>query len=142
MVKCRISKAAKQELRALEEAITDDNILVAKELPRAKIERLDFSAKNETGDLLGGIQAYRVNWGMLHVELLYGYEKFRGQGIASMLLDYVEKDARTHRCHLSHLDTFDFQAKDFYLRHGYSIFGVLENAQRPRPFLHEKGPLR
>jgi len=129
-MKCRISKAKKQELKALEEAITEFNILVAKELPRAKIERLDFSAKNESGDLLGGIQAYRVNWGILHVELLYVYESFRGQGIGSMLLDHVEKDARTHRCHLAHLDTFDFQAKDFYLKHGYSIFGVLENAPK------------
>jgi ADP-ribose pyrophosphatase YjhB (NUDIX family) len=25
------------------------------------------------------------------------------------------------------LDTFDFQAKDFYLKHGYDIFGVLGN---------------
>ena len=29
--------------------------------------------------------------------------------------------------YLSHLDTFDFQAKDFYLKHGYEIFGTLEN---------------
>lgn len=25
------------------------------------------------------------------------------------------------------LDTFDFQAKDFYLKHGYEIFGVLKD---------------
>ena len=30
-------------------------------------------------------------------------------------------------CTLSHLDTFDFQAKDFYLTKGYEIFGELEN---------------
>ncbi len=27
---------------------------------------------------------------------------------------------------LIHLDTFDFQAKDFYLKHGYDIFGILD----------------
>lgn len=26
-----------------------------------------------------------------------------------------------------HLDTFDFQAKDFYLKLGYQVFGVLDN---------------
>jgi GNAT superfamily N-acetyltransferase len=69
-----------------------------------------------------------VNWGILHVELLYVYDQYREHGIASMLLEHVEKIARSHRCHLAHLDTFDFQAKNFYLKHGYSIFGVLENA--------------
>jgi len=28
---------------------------------------------------------------------------------------------------LAHLDTFDFQAKDFYIKNSYKIFGVLEN---------------
>lgn len=30
-------------------------------------------------------------------------------------------------CNLVHLDTFDFQAKDFYLKHGYEVFGVLDD---------------
>ena len=45
-------------------------------------------------------------------------------------LKHVEKIAKQNKCHLAHLDTFDFQAKDFYLEHGYSVFGVLENAPK------------
>ena len=112
------------------EAITDYNVRVARELPRAKITRLDFAVENTAGKLLGGIQAYRVNWGILHVELLYVYEDHRGHGIASALLEHVEKIAKANECHLGFLDTFDFQAKDFYLKHGYKIFGVLENAPK------------
>lgn len=33
-------------------------------------------------------------------------------------------------CYLVHLDTFDFQAKDFYLKHGYEIFGVLADCPK------------
>lgn len=124
----KILKASPQELKTLDQAITDFNIQVAPELPRAEIHRLDFSVKNENGELLGGIQAYRVNWGILHVELLYVYDIHRDQGIASMLLYHVEKIAKDHQCYLAHLDTFDFQAKDFYLKQGYAIFGTLENA--------------
>ena len=127
---CQICKAKEKDLKALNEAITDYNIRIAKELPRAEIERLDFVAKSDEGKLFGGIQAYRVNWGILHIELLYVYDSHRGQGIASTLLEYVEKIARDNHCHIAHLDTFDFQAKDFYLKHGYSIFGVLENAPK------------
>lgn len=30
-------------------------------------------------------------------------------------------------CKLIHLDTFDFQAKDFYMKHEYEIFGILDD---------------
>ena len=43
------------------------------------------------------------------------------------LLKEVEKIAINQGCELIHLDTFDFQAKDFYLKYGYEIFGVLED---------------
>ncbi len=47
------------------------------------------------GQLLGGIQSYRVNWGILHVELIYVYDDYRNQGIATMLLNHVEKSLKT-----------------------------------------------
>ena len=126
----QIYEAEEKDIKALDIAITDYNIRIAKELPRAEIKRLDFAAKSDEGELWGGIQAYSVNWGILHVELLYVYDSYRNQGIASFLLEHVEKIARDHHCYLAHLDTFDFQAKDFYLKHSYSIFGVLENAPK------------
>lgn len=122
--------ASPNDLEALDHTITDYNISVAPELSRAELYRLDFSAKNQNGELLGGIQAKWVNWGILEIELLLVFEKYRHQGIASKLLQYVEQHAREHKCHIAHLDTFDFQAKDFYLKHGYSIFGTLENAPK------------
>jgi hypothetical protein len=43
------------------------------------------------------------------------------------LLAKVEKVAKECCVHLPHLDTFDFEAKDFYIKHGYDVFGVLED---------------
>ena len=37
---------------------------------------------------------------------------------------------REKGCHLIHLDTFDFQAKDFYIKHGYEVFGVLDECPK------------
>ncbi|WP_202127900.1 hypothetical protein [Clostridium sp. C2-6-12] len=51
---------------------------------------------------------------------------------AQLILDYncqlsdFEKSVFNH-INLLHLDTFDFQAKDFYLKHGYEVFGVLDD---------------
>jgi len=47
-----------------------------------------------------------------------------------MLLQHVEALAKGSGCYLSQLDTFDFQAQDFYLKHDYIVFGVLENAPK------------
>lgn len=44
-----------------------------------------------------------------------------------MLLNEVEKIAKEKGCKLIHLDTCDFQGKDFYIKHGYETFGVLDN---------------
>lgn len=42
----------------------------------------------------------------------------------------IEKIAKEKGCNLIHLDTFDFQAKDFYIRNGYEVFGVLDDCPR------------
>jgi GNAT superfamily N-acetyltransferase len=58
---------------------------------------------------------------------LWVKEKYRKEGYGSVLLNEVEKIAKEKGCNLVHLDTFDFQAKDFYLKQGYEIFGVLDD---------------
>lgn len=42
-----------------------------------------------------------------------------------MLLTDIEQTVIKHGIELIHLETVDFQALDFYLKHGYEIFGVL-----------------
>lgn len=59
-----------------------------------------------------------------------------------MLLQYVERIAKDQQCHIAHLDTFDFQAKDFYLKQGYSIFGTLENAPKGHCWYYMKKDLK
>jgi GNAT superfamily N-acetyltransferase len=119
-----ISPASQSEQEALDEAITDFNISIAPELPRAVLHRLDFSAKDPKGRFLGGIQAKRVNWGILEIELLFVFERYRHQGITSKLLHYVEQIARQHQCHIAHLDTFDFQAKDLSQQRIYNFWNI------------------
>lgn len=43
------------------------------------------------------------------------------------MLNKIEEEAKEAGVELIHLDTFDFQAKEFYLKHGYEVFGTLEN---------------
>jgi hypothetical protein len=74
--------------------------------------------------IIGGIHAYLYFLkSILHVDHLFVDEKYRGQDFGSLLLAKVEKIAKEYSANLVHLDTFDFQAKDFYLKHRYAVFG-------------------
>ncbi len=121
------SSAAPDEIQKLEEAIASYNLNAAIELPTATMQKWDLVARNQSQELIGGVQAKVVSWGILYIELLYVFEPFRRQGMGSKILKEIEKSAREKGCHLSHLMTLDFQAKDFYLKQGYTIFGTLEN---------------
>ncbi|HAU1962175.1 TPA: GNAT family N-acetyltransferase, partial [Legionella pneumophila] len=42
-------------------------------------------------------------------------------------LEKVEQEAKKHGSLIAQTDTFDWQAKDFYLKFGYEVFGTIEN---------------
>lgn len=87
---------------------------------------LNFHIKNESGRVIAGINSLMYCWGMLYIDVLFVEDSHRGQQLGSLLLKKVETEAKSMGATLSHLDTFDWQAKDFYLKHGYQIFGFLD----------------
>ena len=77
--------------------------------------------------IVAGIISRMYCWNCVYVDTLWVSESQRGNGLGTQLLREVEREAKSKGAYLIHLDTFDFQAKDFYLMHGYNIFGQLEN---------------
>ena len=77
-------------------------------------------------EVVGGILANSY-WGILYIDILWVDEKYRNKGYASTLLSDVERMAKEKNCTISHLSTYDFQAKGFYEKLGYRVFGILED---------------
>jgi GNAT superfamily N-acetyltransferase len=96
-----------------------------KETPLLK----NYVIKDE-GEIIAGINACIYHWGILYVDVLYVNENHRLKKLGSLLLQKVENEAQNMGATLVHLDTFDFQAKDFYIKQGYEVFGVLENRSK------------
>jgi GNAT superfamily N-acetyltransferase len=63
--------------------------------------------------------------GWLRVELLWLPEALRGQGWGRRVMAMVEAEASTRRCLGVRLETASFQARGFYERLGYTVFGTL-----------------
>ncbi len=78
-------------------------------------------------EVIAGICADIYIWKILYISVFFVEEKYRHQGLGTILLNKVENEAKTMGATLVHLDTFDWQAKDFYLKHGYEVFGVLDD---------------
>lgn len=82
---------------------------------------------DEKGNIIAGCLAKMYCWKVIYIDILWIDEQYRKQGLGTKLLKEIERIAAEENCSLIHLDTFDFQAKDFYIKHGYEIFGVLED---------------
>lgn len=76
------------------------------------------------GRLVGGLTGATAR-GFLEIEFFWVEEARRGHGLGSRLLRAAEEEARRRGCHSVHLSTYEFQARPFYERHGFSLFGEL-----------------
>ena len=85
---------------------------------------------DEEGNIIAGCLAIMHCWNVVAVDILWVNEQYRGQRLGSVLLGEVEREAMEKGCHLVHLDTYDFQAKGFYEKNGYSVFGTLEDCPK------------
>lgn len=82
---------------------------------------------DEEDNIIAGINGCFYLRECLYISILFVNEDKRGQGLGRFLLEFMEQEAKKENIQLIHLDTFDFQAKDFYLKYGYEIFGVLDD---------------
>jgi GNAT superfamily N-acetyltransferase len=83
----------------------------------------------ESGDTVGGLWG-RFGFDWLFVELLFVPESLRGNDIGSRLMREAEAAAAKRGCVGVRLDTFGFQARGFYEKLGYEVFGVLDDHPR------------
>ena len=85
-----------------------------------------FFLRGENGEVLGGLLGdIWAAW--LHVEMLAVAAPVRGHGFGKELMKRAEFYAVERGCTDAFLDTFSFQARPFYEKLGYSVFGVLDN---------------
>ena len=73
-------------------------------------------------DVVGGILA-RTSLGLLFVDLVFLPESLRGQQIGTRMLRLVEEEAVRRGCCAAVRYTINFQAPEFYERHGWREFG-------------------
>lgn len=93
------------------------------------------SSGQVVGGLLGGWR-----WGWLYIDQLWIQGSYRERGGGRRLLLAAEAEAIAAGCTDAVLDTFSFQARGFYERHGYHVYATLEGYPpgHRQLFLHKR----
>ena len=93
---------------------------------RSDIQPLIIALDDPEGQVIGGLWG-RTAYDWLFVELLFVPDSLRGRGVGTDLMKRAETEALARGCHSAWLDTFEFQARGFYERLGYTCFGELSD---------------
>jgi GNAT superfamily N-acetyltransferase len=109
-------QAIQDGLKGFNDAITGDG----------GYQRVTLVIRDDQGQVKGGLLGH-IYWQWLYVAILWLHEDIRRMGYGSQLLAQAEEIAMEKGCHSIHLDTMSFQAPDFYLKHGYTIWGQLDD---------------
>lgn len=84
----------------------------------------NFFLKSPRGEWLGGLIG-TIWGGWLHVRYLWIAAAVRGQGHGARLLQAAECYAVERGCVAATLETFSYEARPFYEKQGYEVFGML-----------------
>jgi len=82
--------------------------------------------RDEHDEILGGLYG-KLFYQWMFVDLLTVPDQARGQGMGTRLMQMAEALAQENECVGIYLDTFDFQAPEFYKKLGFSEIGQIDD---------------
>lgn len=94
-------------------------------VPAPEFQGLVIAARDGQ-EIVGGLSG-ETGWQWLHVAQLWVAQSHRNQGIGAQLLQAAEAEALRRGARHVYLETYDFQAREFYERRGYVVFGIHED---------------
>ena len=115
------------DVSADDEAAVHAGLLAFNEVrlgPRGELP-VKFVVRDDAGRVVGGVLGH-TKWKWLYIATLWVAESARGQGFGTQLMEAAEQLARSRGCTDVSLDTFEYQARPFYEKRGYKLFGTLE----------------
>ncbi|WP_078393805.1 GNAT family N-acetyltransferase [Shouchella patagoniensis] len=123
------NEPSKKDKQFIEEALYSFNLDHLPQDLRGRYEEISLFLKDEQGVVHGGILG-EICWNWLEIEYLILDADVRKEGYGSQLLMEIEKIAIAKKCDFIKVDTLSFQALDFYKKHGYHVFGSIDNVGR------------
>lgn len=115
-------KASDRDVMLVKNALYEFNMsAVSDHNPRV----INLFVRDDDNVIYGGLLANC--WGKwVHIDFLWLSDTIRHRGLGSSLLSAAETEAREFGCMGAYLETFTFQARPFYEKHGYQVVGEVK----------------
>ncbi len=84
---------------------------------------IEIVIRNTDGNIIGGLYGRSI-WGTLEIKTFVVDSKFRNNGIGRKLILEAESEGKKRNCRYISLDTFSFQAPNFYEKLGFEKIGT------------------
>lgn len=99
----------------------------SKQVPNGVYEEMNLCVKDQEDRIIAGLNSV-ICWNWMEIDILWVDDEQRGSGHGKRLLEEAEEIARSKQCTFIKLNTFSFQAPEFYKKYGYKEMAVIENA--------------
>lgn len=124
MNQLRLRRSARKDSQRIEKLVYDYYYSLVPKVFDIEEETVCKKIVDKDGNLIAGCTGDIYPWGMMYVDIMWVDEKYRRQELGSNALQALERVAEEKGCYLITLGTFDFQARPYYLKHGYTVFST------------------
>ena len=124
MNQLRLRRSARKDSQRIEKLVYDYYYSLVPKVFDIEEETVCKKIVDKDGNLIAGCTGDIYPWGMMYVDIMWVDEKYRRQELGSNVLQALERVAEEKGCYLITLGTFDFQARPYYLKHGYTVFST------------------
>jgi len=122
----RINQSTSDETNYIRRKLIEFN---SKHVPNGTYEEINLCIKDEDEVIIAGLNS-AICWNWMEIDILWVDDNYRRQGFGKRLLEEAERIARSKDCTFIKLNTFSFQAPEFYKKYGYVVMGIIENAPK------------
>lgn len=120
----KISRSSTNETNYVRNKLIEYN---SQNTSNGNYEEVNLCVKDNQDNIIAGLIS-AICWNWLEIDILWVDDEYRNQGYGTKLLKEIESIAISKNCTFIKLNTFSFQAPEFYKKHGYNVIAVIDNA--------------
>jgi GNAT superfamily N-acetyltransferase len=122
-----ITEPTESEIAFIDNELVNYNLSKLGDFGELSDKAVNLVIKDETGKIIAGLLGKKYYMKAAYIDVLWVDETQRAKHLGTKLLKKFEEFAKETGCFMIHLDTFDFQAPKFYEKHGYRLYGTLND---------------